>query len=133
MPVAPLPSAPCGSGTFTQSACGDSGNAQWFRESRGNARYRGTVTECVGGLSRNSLKVEFRLEVPARSNYDLYISRNLCSPAGSSKNGTGADEKVTISQTDTLAADDGFDFQIEVRYVSGTPCDNRRLFLEWSP
>ena len=93
------------------------------------------ATECDKRLiKRHNLEVEVRLEVPPNSNYDLTVLKGNCAAAyGSSKNRTGVDEKVTISETDHFGSDDKFDFYVQVKYVSGDRCDDWRVFILWNP
>jgi len=128
----------CGSATFLGAACGDgncpspfcssSGPASFASASGNTSRwYRARVTECSTCLS--SLSHSIRLNVPAGIDYDLFVYSSCGGTLlGSSTNGAGALDIVNITRSDT-AADDSFDYYIEIRYQSGASCTNWGLTL----
>ena len=121
----------CATGTNMGAFSGDSvcgpfclGNTNWtqFNSATGrtSAWFHARVSEvssCLGTIEH-----QIRLLVPANVDYDLYVYRPCGTLVGSSTNGTGAAETVTVQQGDNLTGDDSFDYWVEVRYFGGSSC-----------
>ncbi len=108
----------------TQCGIGCPGNLNWdnFANYTGTASawFRSRVREQSACLSA-SVEHQVRLVVPAGVNYDLYVYRPCNTLAGSSTNAAGVTDIVIPSNVDS-SGDDGFDYWVEVRYVSGASC-----------
>lgn len=94
-------------------------SSQWFR-----AR----ATEC--SYCAASLVARINLTVPPGVDYDLYIHRPCGTIVGRSLNLAGVNDQVSLSESESAATDDSFDYYIEVRYVSGSSCAPWTLTLE---
>lgn len=131
----------CGSATYLGAACGDSAagflcpetNFAFYtsRAGRGSTWYRVHLEECSDCCAY--LEHRYRLTVPARVNYDLYVY-SACEGTleDSSTNATGLAEEVTpyINDSCTGGAYEGIDLLIEIRHVSGESCENWVLQIE---
>ncbi len=126
----------CGSATNLGSKCGDmtSGflcpSTSWStlatRNGRGGYWYSATIEECSGCCT--DLHARVTLTVPAGVNYDLYVYQPCGTLMAHSTNGEGATDQVTVTGNDDCLLDnDSFTIQIEVRFVSGSSCENWTL------
>ncbi len=111
--------------------CGGNGGWDRFatRMGNGSAWFRARVRED----SNCSARIEHRviLQVPAGTNYDLFVYRGCGgAPVGSSTRGEGEQEQVVVAEGDSFGSDDDFDYWVEVRLVSGSPCDAWTLRFE---
>jgi len=115
--------------SLDENLCGDlSGcsNAENYKAAKGEGWYKVYLKEC-NDASNKPLKIKARLIVPPDVDYDLY----LYSPCGhmldhSTNHSLGADETVTYTKTDTNNNDSQW-FYLEVRYYSGSSCNNWQL------
>ncbi len=109
------------------------GNGGWdrfaTRTGNGSAWFRARVREDSNCSARIEHRV--RLQVPPGTNYDLFLYRGCGgSPAASSTRGEGQSESATVSRSDSFGSDDDFDYWVEVRLVSGSPCASWTLLFE---
>lgn len=123
----------CSTAAFLGTVCGDN-NCDIFCTSpdgflfgtqinHGSRWFRARVSDC-GSCAGGTLSHTINLGVPAGMNYDLYIYRSCGGmPVGSSTNAGNSAESVTVSEPDT-AADNSFDYWIEIRFISGNNCGN---------
>ena len=97
------------------------------RNNKGQVFYRIELQECNSGIIPDDISMRIRLEVPYGINYDLILYDSEWVPIGSSKNGTGVEEVIEVTITDTWLIDDDEVFYIEVDYVYGSSCDSWTL------
>ena len=143
------PTALCqyGAAGCDNTICGDENNDYTRTASGfGSAWFYIYVDECVSSLvSYPDLGVTFDLVVPPGVNYNLYVywdmswcncnflggSCDRCNNATdacnggvdmSSTGGTGVDETITKTWSDSSSNDDKTRFWVEVRYISGESC-----------
>jgi hypothetical protein len=79
------------------------------------------VSSCLGNLEH-----AIELQVPDGIDYDLYVYRN-CALVGYSNLSAGKDEYVVISTDDFPGGDQDFYYQVEVRWYSGSSCQDWTL------
>jgi hypothetical protein len=79
------------------------------------------VSSCIGNLEH-----AIELQVPDGIDYDLYVYRN-CALVGFSNLSAGKDEYVVISTDDFPGGDQDFYYQVEVRWFSGSSCQDWTL------
>ncbi len=111
--------------------CGSNSGWDRFKTYRGNgsAWFRARVKED----SNCDARIEHRviLQVPAGTNYDLFLYRSCGgAPVASSTRGEGQPEQAVVSTSDSWGSTDDFDYWVEVRLVSGSPCASWSLFFE---
>ena len=96
-------------------------NEEWFSF---------TVTEDNNGDVYLSANIE--LISPTGVDFDLYVYCVNCggSLAGSSTNGPGVVDAVTVRRDDSFAINDSFDVIVEVRHYSSTLCANWTLTIQ---
>lgn len=108
--------------------CGD--NTQWdqfaSRTGRSSAWFRARIVE--DSTCDTDVEHRITLSSPAGADYDLRVYR-ACGGAliGSSSNGAGQTDTVTVREADDTSGDDGITYWIEVRYFGGTSCSNWTL------
>ena len=96
-------------------------NEEWFSF---------TVTEDNNGDVYLSANIE--LISPTGVDFDLYVYCVNCggSLAGSSTNGPGVVDAVTVRRDDSFAINDSFDVIVEVRHYNSTLCANWTLTIQ---
>ena len=90
------------------------------RSGLGEMYYSATNIEassCLGDIQHGIL-----LKVPEGVDYDLFAYRN-CVLVDSSILGPGEDDYVTVQAEEDAFASETFDYQIEVRWLSGSSCE----------
>ena len=128
---------------FVGSACGDlllsCTASNWYtfatRTGRGEAWFGSRVNECnLQFFCCADLTARITLQVPPGIDYDLYAWSACGVLLGSSANGTGQTDQITLSRNDTCGGfsdpNDSFDFWIEVRWYSGGSCSNWTVTFE---
>jgi len=116
--------------SLDDSLCGDIPNncipADGLESNKGEGWYKVYLKEC--NASYSPLKIKAVLTVPSDVDYDLYLySRCGILLASSENHSLGADETVTYTKTDNTSSNDSQWFYLEVRYHSGSSCDNWQL------
>ncbi len=109
----------CPSTSYRTVATRTGTSSQWFR-----AR----AVEC--SYCAASLVARVNLTVPPGVDYDLFIHRPCGTVVGRSLNLAGINDQVSLSEPESAATSDSFDYYIEVRYVSGSSCAPWTLTLE---
>jgi len=109
--------------------CGDSYGcfeAENSKTAKGEGWYKVHLNECYSSSNR-PLKIKAHLIVPPDVDYDLYLYSPCGNLLASSENHSlGEDETVTYTKTDTGGNDSQW-FYLEVRYSSGSSCNNWQL------
>jgi len=131
------PSA-CGTATNLGAFCGDTScgtlcpstryRTVVSRTGRASVWLRARATEC--SLCPASLVARVNLAVPAGIDYDLFIHRPCGGMVQSSIRGAGQPDSVEVTRSDTPTTDEGYDYFIEVRYISGASCEPWTLTIE---
>ncbi len=122
----------CATAEWVGSNCGDTGSgalcptASWrsfaVRSGRAGHWFRARVQECSDCCADVATRIT--LTVPAGVDYDLFVYSACGSLTASSTRGAGATEQVTVRRgDDCLSGDSGFDYEVEVRYGSGSSCE----------
>ena len=115
-------------GSMGGDGCGDSYNTYY---SRGEIVFRIHFTEeCTGLFTSDDFNVRIRLYVPSGVNYDLYVYNDNCSHAASSFLPGNATEQVILTWNDVMLVDDSRYYRIEVRYHSGSSCNDWNLVVD---
>jgi len=87
------------------------------------------ATECSSCSA--SIRAVITLNVPVGIDFDLYVYSGCGALIGSSTNGSGQSEQVTITKPDTgLGNDDSYDYWVEVRFVLGSSCSSWTLTFQ---
>jgi hypothetical protein len=114
--------------------CGDNGCVTGpSRNGHGEKWYKLLVMECQKGPGLpsydppNPLYVDVDLQSPAGMNYDLYLYDGCGNLVDSSTNGAGQLDQVSYSWADITWIDMSRNMYIEIRYISGTNCQDWSL------
>lgn len=117
----------CAGAYYFGQMCGDQGSAVLNQNGCGGGWFRMLLTECIGGLTINDLKMRVELQSPSGNNYDLFVYAPCGALWGQSTLGPGQMDVVTVTVPDQLFGNDDTNFFIEVRAQSVT--SNSQWFL----
>jgi len=122
----------CATAEDIGGVCGDENICRTgpSRSGRGEKWYKLDVWECETGPGFPSvdpsydLYVDVQLQSPTGMNYDLYLYEPCGNLIDSSTNGVGQLDQVSYNWSDISYLDMSKVFYIEVRYASGSSCEN---------
>lgn len=119
--------ASCAGATFYGNICGENGTGgPIVITGCGDAWYRFTLEECIGGFPTQDLQLTVVLNVPSGMDYDLFLYSPCNNLAGLSTNGGSTTEVINYTITDDFGGDDTTIFYINVNIFSGGEC------LDWT-
>ncbi len=127
----------CSDGASLGNLCGDKykgflcpssceHKSEQDRSGYGERWFKIYIEEC--SICISDVKIRVRLQSPAGMDYDLHLYEPCGTERASSTNGAGQLDEVSKTESESyFGGEDGKWYWIEVRYISGSSCDNWTL------